>query len=53
MLKQEETPNDLTDRQVLELGVDGAAHQDLQDQEMRVDPLYQLFSEQLSTYCTN
>ena len=43
MLKQEETPNDLTDRQVLELGVDGVAHQDLQDQEMHVDPLYQLF----------
>ena len=53
MLHRKESPNSLTERQVLELGVDGKA-QVLQRPGAHVDPLYQLFvpdqPEDIGTY---
>ena len=42
MLQRKESPNSLTERQVLELGPDGKARV-IQQQGAHRDPLYQLF----------
>lgn len=42
MLERPESPNALTEQQVLQLGLDGKAHV-LKRQGAQVDPIYQLF----------